>query len=116
MFCSARLTLKSMHRFDERMLLQPMDLKGTEHTSGVEEESQMELCKNDVTGLSQVSPSVMRGEVSRPPVHRRRAGWTIRMRGIDCALADIQAQIERLQQERTYLRLVQGELAGIEHK
>ncbi|QPD05107.1 MAG: hypothetical protein Nkreftii_002881 [Candidatus Nitrospira kreftii] len=76
----------------------------------------MELCKSDVAGLGQVSPSVMSGEDSRPPVHRRWAGRTIRLRGIICALADIQAQIERLQQERVYLRMVEEELAGMEAK
>jgi riboflavin biosynthesis pyrimidine reductase len=74
----------------------------------------MKLCKSDVAGLSQVSPSVMSGEDSRPPVHRRRAERTIRLRGITCALADIQAQIERLQQERTYLSMVQEVLVGME--
>ena len=74
----------------------------------------MELCKSDVAGLSQVSPSVMNGEDSRPPVHRRRARRTIRLRGITCALAAIQAQIERLQQERTYLSMVQEVLVGME--
>ena len=76
----------------------------------------MELCKSDVAGLAQVSPSVMSGEDSRPPVRRRWAGRTIRLRGIICALADIQAQIERLQQERAYLRIVEEELAGMEAK
>jgi len=91
-----------------------MHLEGTEHTSGVEEGSKMKLCKNDVADLSQVSPSVVSGEESRQPVHRRRAGRTIRLRGITCALADIQAQIERLQQERTYLSMVQEVLVGME--
>ena len=76
----------------------------------------MELCKNDVAGLSQTSASVMNGEDSRPPGHRRWAGGTIRVRRIDCALADLQVQIEMLQQERTYLRLVREELAGMEPK
>ncbi len=72
----------------------------------------MGLYKNDVAGLSQASPSVMRGEVSRPLVYRRPAGLTIRVRRIDCLLADTQAEIERLQQERTHLRLVRRELTG----
>lgn len=76
----------------------------------------MKLCKNDVADLSQVSPSVVNGEESRQPVHRRPAGLTIRVRGIDSALSDIQAQIEMLRQERTYLRRVRGELAGLEPK
>jgi hypothetical protein len=72
----------------------------------------MESCKNDIPGLSQASASVMNGEDSRQPVHRRPAGLRSRVRGIDCALADIQAQIEILHQERTYLRLVRRELSG----
>ncbi len=73
----------------------------------------MESCKNDIPGLSQTSASVMNGEDSRQPVHRRPAGLRSRVRGIDCALADIQAQIEILHQERTYLRLVRRELSGM---
>lgn len=76
----------------------------------------MERCKSDVPGLSQTSASVMNGEDSRQSVHRGPAGLTIRMRGIDCVLADIQAQIQMLRRERTYLRLVRGELAGMEAK
>ena len=37
---------------------------------------------------------------------------TIRMRIIDCMLADIQAQILILRLEMAYLGLVRGELAG----
>ncbi|MBS0151335.1 MAG: hypothetical protein JSR31_10370 [Nitrospira sp.] len=40
-------------------------------------------------------------------------GLSIRMRGIDCMLADIEAQIQRLQQERIYLRLSQEELTDM---
>lgn len=47
-------------------------------------------------GLSQASASVMNGEDSQQPVHRRPAGLTIRVEEIDCVLADIQAQIEML--------------------
>ena len=91
-----------------------MHLEGTEYTPGVEEESQMELYKNDVPGLSQTSASVMNGEDSRQPVHRRPAGPKIRVREIDCMLADIQAHIQRLRRERTHLGLVRDELAGME--
>jgi hypothetical protein len=89
-----------------------MHFERTEPTSGDEEESKMESCKNDIPAFSQTSASVMNGEESRQPVHRRPAGLRSRMRAIDCALADIQAQIEILQQERTYLRLVRRELVG----
>ncbi|MBK9305709.1 MAG: hypothetical protein IPM58_01130 [Nitrospira sp.] len=72
----------------------------------------MGFSKNDVAGLFQASPNVMPGEDSRPLVYRRPVGWTIRVRRIDCLLTDIQAEIERLQQERTHLRLVRRELTG----
>jgi hypothetical protein len=93
-----------------------MHLKGTEDTCSVEEGSKMELNKTDVPGVSQTSVSVMNGQESRKPAHCRPAGLTIRVRGIDCVLADIQAQIQMLQWERTYLRLVRGELAGVKAK
>ncbi len=93
-----------------------MHLEGTENRSGVEEGSEMERCKSDVPGLSQTSENVMNGEESRQPVHRKSTGLTIRVRGMECALADIQAQIQMLRQERTYLRLVRGELTGMEAK
>jgi hypothetical protein len=35
---------------------------------------------------------------------------------MDCVLADIQAQIQMLRLERTYLILVRRELAGLESK
>lgn len=76
----------------------------------------MERCKSEVPGLSQTSTSLMNGQDGRPPVRRRRAGRMIRVRGVDCVLADIQAQIEMLRRERTYLRLVREELAGAEVK
>lgn len=72
----------------------------------------MERRKNDVPDSFQTMESGMIGADSRQPVHRRPAGLTSRMRRIDCALADIQAEIERLRRERTHLRLVRSELAG----
>lgn len=71
----------------------------------------MGLSKNDVACLSQASPSVMPGKDSQPLVYRRPAGLSIRVRRIDCLLADTQAEIERLHRERTHLRLVRRELA-----
>ena len=76
----------------------------------------MERWKNDVPDSSQTLASVMNGADNRRPVHRRPAGLTIRVRGMDCVLDDIQAQIQMLRQERTYLRLVRRELAGMEAK
>ncbi|MDH5741499.1 MAG: hypothetical protein OEY77_14350 [Nitrospira sp.] len=76
----------------------------------------MESCKIDIPGLSQTSASVMNDEDSRQPVHRRPGGLRSRVRKLDCVLADIQAQIEILYQERTYLRRVQEELAVMNAK
>ena len=72
----------------------------------------MERWKNDVPDSFHTLGSVMNDKDSRRPVHRRPAGLTIRVRGMDCVLADIQAQMEMLRRERTYLRLVRRELAG----
>jgi|GEM_PF-2385185 len=72
----------------------------------------MKRWKNEVPGLSQTSTSLMNGDESRRLVYRRPAGLTIRVREIDCALADIQAQIQMLRREMTYLGLVRRELAG----
>jgi hypothetical protein len=95
---------------------QTRPLEGPEHTSSVNKGSKMGLNKNDVPDVSQTSVSVMNGEDSRQPAHRRPAGLTDRVRGIDCLLADIQAQIQMLRRERTYLRLVRRELAGMKAK
>lgn len=72
----------------------------------------MKFCNNDMPGLSQTSARVVNGENRRQPVSQNRAGLTSRVRRIDCVLADIQAEIERLRRERTHLRLVRSELAG----
>lgn len=76
----------------------------------------MKLEKHDVSGVSQTSASVMNGEESRQSVRRRPVGPTSRVREIDCMLADIQAHIQRLWQERTHLGLVRDELACTEAK
>jgi len=72
----------------------------------------MKRWNNDVPASCQTLASVMNGENSRQPIHRRPAGLPIRVREIDCVLADIQAEIQTLRQEKTYLRLVRGELTG----
>ena len=72
----------------------------------------MERWNNDVPASFQTLASVMNGENSRQPIHRRPAGLPIRVWEIDCVLADIQAEIQMLRQEKTYLRLVRGELTG----
>lgn len=56
--------------------------------------------------------SIVTGEDSRQPIHRRPAGLTIRMREIDCMLADIQAHMQMLRREKTHLGLVRAELTG----
>jgi hypothetical protein len=76
----------------------------------------MELCKDDWRGLSPISASSMNGEDRRQRLHRRPVGLTIRVREIDCMLADIQAQVQMLRRERTHLGLVREELAGMEAK
>ncbi len=60
--------------------------------------------------------SIVTGEDGRQPIHRRPAGLTIRVREIDCMLADIQAHMQRLRREKTHLGLVRAELAGREAK
>ena len=81
---------------------------------GSKEEAKMKLEKHDVPGFSQISVGVKNGEDRRQSVPRRPAGPTIRVREIDCMLADIQAHIQRLQLERTHLGLVRDELACTE--
>lgn len=71
----------------------------------------MERRKNDVPDSFQTSASVMNVEDSRQPVYQRLAGVSIRIREIECVLADIQAEIQMLRQERSYLRLVRREMA-----
>ena len=83
---------------------------------GSKEEAKMKLEKHDVPGVSQTSARVINGEESRQSVRRRPAGPTIRVREIDCMLADIQAHIQRLRLERTHLGLVRDELACTEAK
>jgi hypothetical protein len=93
-----------------------MHLEEAEPMVGSKEEVTMKLEKRDVAGVSQTSASVMNGEESRQPVRRKAAGLTSRVREIDCMLADIQAHIQRLRQERTHLGLVRDELACTEAK
>jgi hypothetical protein len=105
-----------MHRSDEHSLLRRLHLEGAELLVGSKEEATMKLEKHDVPGLSQTSASVMNREDRRQSVRRRPAGLTRRVREIDCMLADIQADIQRLRQERIHLGLMREELAGMEAK
>ena len=72
----------------------------------------MERGNNDVPDSFKTLASVMNGEDSRQPIHRRPAGLPIRVRKMDCVLADIQAEVQMLRREKTYLRPVRGELTG----
>lgn len=74
----------------------------------------MEFWKHDVASSSLSSSSVISNERSRQPIHEKRVSLSIRVRGIDCMLEDIEAQIEMLRRERTYLSLVRAGLAGME--
>ena len=76
----------------------------------------MKLWKRDVPSLSQTSSNVVNGEETQQPIHLRLVSLKTRVREIDCMLADIQAQVQRLHRERTHLGLVREELAGTEPK
>lgn len=76
----------------------------------------MEFWKHDVASSSPSSSSVINDERSRQPIPEKRVSLSIRVRGIDCMLADIEAQIEMLRRERTYLSLVRAGLAGMDAK
>lgn len=72
----------------------------------------MEHRKAGAADSSRILASIMTGENSRQPILRRSPGLTIRVREIDCMLADIQAHMQMLRRERTHLGLVREELAG----
>ena len=74
----------------------------------------MKLWKNNVPLSCQSSTSVVKREETRQPIYRRPSSLTTRVRIIDCMLADIQAQVQRLYRERTHVGLVREELAGTE--
>ncbi|MEK9141488.1 MAG: hypothetical protein AAB308_10585 [Nitrospirota bacterium] len=81
---------------------------------GIKAEAKMKLWKQTVPAVAQTSVGAMNREERRQSVLRRPAGPTIRVREIDCMLADIQAHRQRLQLERTHLGLVRDELACTE--
>ena len=72
----------------------------------------MEHRKAGVPDSSRAFASIMTGENSGQPILRRLPGLTIRVREIDCMLADIQAHMQMLRREKTHLGLVREELAG----
>ena len=76
----------------------------------------METKHDDISGLSQLSVSVMNHEEGRQTIHRRPVGLTITVEKIDRALADVQAQIEHLRRYRINLGLGRVRVAGMEAK
>lgn len=70
----------------------------------------MEHRKTGVSESSHILAGIMIGENSRQPILRRSPGLTIRVREIDCMLADIQAHMQMLRREKTHLGLVREEL------
>lgn len=90
-----------------------MSLSGHEHELRMKEVSTMELWKHTVSGLPRTSASTMNGVDSRRSVGGKQVSLSSRVRGIDCMLADIEAQIQRLQQERIYLSLVREGLTDM---
>jgi hypothetical protein len=114
--CVTTFTRKDMHCSDERAALWSLYMMTAEQTSGIEEEPNMELWKNDVSDSSQPLASAGNTEKDRQPVHRRPVGLTISVEKLDRVLADVQARIATLELERTNLGLVRGELARMEAK
>jgi hypothetical protein len=76
--------------------------------------AKMEHGKGDMADLCPTTASVVNDGDKQQPVHRRLVGLTITVEKLDHVLADIDAQIEMLQRERTSLGLVRGELARME--
>lgn len=66
--------------------------------------------KNRMIDLVRTSSNVMQAKGSRQSVHERSADLMNRMRGIDCMLTDMKVEIQRLRNERIYLRLLRYEL------
>lgn len=76
----------------------------------------MEPKKNDMSGVSQTSVSLMNGEKIQQTFHRRPVGLTITVEKIDRVLTDVRAQIEDLRRHRISLGRVRVQLAGMEAK
>ena len=60
------------------------------------------------------SVGIMNSEKDHETFHRRPLGLTITVEMIDRVLADVESQIENLQQDRINLGRVRVELAGME--
>lgn len=72
----------------------------------------MALSKHDVASSSHTLSGVIKDERDRQSIHGKQDNLLKRVRGIDCMLADIEAQIRRLRQERIHLSLVREGLTG----
>lgn len=68
---------------------------------------------NHKTGLVKPSSSVMPVGHTRQLVRGRQVGLISRVMGIDCLLADIEVEIQRLRDERIHLRQVRKELTDM---
>ena len=64
-------------------------------------------------GQETVSEPCLKAD-GQQPIPTMSPGLPIRLRTIDCLLADIQAKIQILRRERTRLGLVRAELAGMQ--
>lgn len=98
-----------------------MYLDKADYPSMIEGGSKMTPWKNPRTSVAQTSSNVMNSERRQLPVRARQAGLMNRVIGIDCLLADIEVEMQRLRDERIHLRLVREELtkthpAGSLHK
>lgn len=71
----------------------------------------MKASRNHMTGLASTSSRGLNGERGRQSVRRTQAGLRNRVMGIDCMLADIEVEMQRLRDERIHLRLVREGLA-----
>jgi hypothetical protein len=66
--------------------------------------------KNPRTSVAQTSTNVLNSESRQQSVRTRQASLRNRVIGIDCLLADIEVEMQRLRDERIHLRLVREEL------
>ena len=78
----------------------------------------MKPWRHDGSDISQASANIVKVVNGRQTVGEKRRSVWIRVRGVDCMLADIQAQLEKLLEERAYLRLMRESLVemGLEDK
>lgn len=70
----------------------------------------MKTWKNEINYFARTSQNVTQRERDWKPISVGRAGLMNRVMGIDCMLADIELEMQRLRDERIHLRLVREEL------